>query len=369
MGKLLATVALGFFLTLASSLFAVEGQAELPKGIKDLEVGALWYLSYQSGQTAGTDLNRFTGKRGYIHIKKKMADWLETRITPDLTQDDTGDWKVRLKYIYAHFKMKSAGFICKPSIEFGLAHMPWLDFEEHVNFYRLQDTMFAERNDNFNSADFGVMFTALLGGEMPEDYKKKVNKYYPGRYGSFQVGIFNGGGYHAKEKNENKVVEGRLTVRPVPEAMPGLQISYFGIFGKGNVAETDDLEAPDWRLNLGMLSYEHEYVTLAAQYLVSRGNQSGKRVDADGEPLDHNGFSVFGEFKLHEYKSSIIGRFDRYDPNKGASNDKQDRVIIGYAYHLPMHSMVLVDFERLSFEDDSIDNDWRFQTTVQIQYP
>jgi opacity protein-like surface antigen len=369
MKKLFATIALGLYLALAATLPAAEGEVELPKGIKDLEVGGLWYLSYQNGQKGGTDFNQFTGKRGYIHIKKKLADWLETRITPDITQDDTGDWKVRLKYIYAHFKMQSAGFITKPSIEFGLAHMPWLDFEEHVNFYRLQDTMFAERNDNFNSADFGAMFGALLGGEMSADYQKKVNKYYPGRYGSFQVGVYNGGGYHAKEKNENKTVEGRLTVRPAPDVIPGLQFSYFGIFGKGNVAETDDVTAPDWRLNLGMLSYEHEYVTLAAQYLVSTGNQSGKSADQEGDALDQNGFSVFGEFKLHEYKSSIIGRFDRYDPNKGVDNDKNDRLIFGYAYHLPMHSMVLVDFERLSFEDDAKDSDWRFQTTVQIEYP
>jgi hypothetical protein len=44
-------------------------------------------------------------------------------------------------------------------------------------------------------------------------------------------------------------------------------------------------------------------------------------------------------------------------------------MIVGYAYHLPSHSMVLFDFERLSYANDALEADWRFQTTVQIHYP
>lgn len=117
--------------------------------------------------------------------------------------------------------------------------MPWLDYEEHVNWYRCQDTIFIERNSTFNSADFGLTFVSLLGGEMSEEYQRKVNNKYPSRYGSMAFGVYNGGGYHASEKNENKVLEGRLTVRvrPLPDIIPGFQLSYFGITGKGNKEE------------------------------------------------------------------------------------------------------------------------------------
>jgi len=77
---------------------------------------------------------------------------------------------------------------------------------------------------------------------------------YPGRYGSFSLGIYNGGGYHAKEKNQNKVLEGRLTLRPLPAALPGLQLSYFGLVGKGNQAAE-----PHWNAHLGMVSYEDDH--------------------------------------------------------------------------------------------------------------
>ena len=358
----------GALLLQATPLIAAE-DSDVPKGVKDLEVGALWYISYQNGETDST-YNEFKIKRGYISIKKTLAPWLEARITPDVHLDDSGDMKVRLKYAYAKFDIPAKGAVYKPWLEFGQAHMPWLDFEEHVNYYRLQDTMFAERNENFNSADFGITFGALLGGEMGEDYQKQVNKKYPGRYGSFAAGVYNGGGYHAKEQNENKALEGRLTVRPVPEVIPGFQVSYFGVYGEGNVGHGSGPDSSDWRFNLGMVSYEHQYVTLTGTYIVATGNQKVSFVNpATREACDHGGYSLFGEIKLPEWKSSIIGRWDHYDPDSDIDDNGNDRMIMGYAYHLPMGSMFLVDVERVGYEDDAKDDEWRLQTTVQIQYP
>lgn len=366
-----ATAAVLFLVTTATQAWA---GSDLPKGVRDLEVGALWYLSYQNGESASVDYNDFKMKRGYINVTKRMTPWLEARITPDVHQDEAGDMKVRLKYAYAKFLPSSRGAVFKPWLEFGQVHTPWLDFEEHVNYYRLQDTMFSERNGNFNSADFGVTFGALLGGEMGEEYQRSVNSKYPGRYGSFAVGVYNGGGYHAAEMNENKALEGRLTIRPSPDVVPGLQVSYFGIYGDENLPE-DTAVKRDWRFNLGMVSYEHERVTLTGTYAAATGKQGGNFViDAEGrrtpvDAVESEGFSFFGELKMPEHKSSVIARWDHYEPNSDLTDNENDRMIVGYAYHLPMGSMVLVDFERLSYEDDAADDDWRFQTTVQVHYP
>ena len=86
-----AMVIAGVILAQAGPATAGEEKSELPKGIKDLQIGALWYLTYQNGESDGEDYNKFTIRRGYINIKKKMAPWLDTRITPDVTQDDSGD--------------------------------------------------------------------------------------------------------------------------------------------------------------------------------------------------------------------------------------------------------------------------------------
>jgi len=171
------------------------------------------------------------------------------------------------------------------------------------------------------------------------------------------------------EKNKNKALEGRLTLRPAPDDLPGLQVSYFGIYGDGNTFSTEEMSPPDWRFNLGQVSYEHQYVTLTGTLASGTGNQTGSFVDQNGEAVDHGGYSVFGEFKIPEKKSSIIARWDHYDPDKDLENNENDRLIVGYAYHLPKHSMVLLDVEHLNFADDSRDADWRVQTTVQIHYP
>lgn len=340
------------------------------KALKGTKFGLLWYLSYMDGQgkdvggTAGDGVERskFAIKRGYFRFTKELMPWFDAHITFDTTQASIKDStlsesvQVRIKYAYGKFKLPEFAFFTKPFIEFGVVHMPWLDYEEHVNWYRCQDTMFIERNGTFNSADFGLTFVSLFGGEMSDEYQKNVNNYYAGRYGSMSLGLYNGGGYHASEKNENKVLEGRLTVRPLPDIIPGLQLSYFGITGKGN----KDTE-PDWNVNLGFASFEHQYVVLTGQYYWGKGNQKGD------DENDKDGYSVFAEVKPNK-KFSIIGRYDRFDPNTDVSDDENSRYIIGAAYHLdkPHKNMIVLDYDHVNYEASGKKDDKRIQLTLQV---
>jgi hypothetical protein len=342
------------------------------KALKGFKFGLLWYLSYQNGETGdlddGTGFSQFTIKRGYFRVTKELLPWFDAHMTFDVTTikdpEDVGDpannydgsIAVRIKYAYGKFKLPDFAFFTKPFIEVGVVHMPWLDYEEHVNFYRCQDTMFMERNGLFNSADLGVTFVSLFGGEMPQEYQNKVNSNYPGRYGSMSVGLYNGAGYHSSEKNQNKPIETRLTVRPLPDIIPGLQFSYFGIWGKGN-KDTD----PDWTVNNGMVSFEHEYVTLTGQYYTGTGNQAG------GDEFDKDGYSIFAEVKPLD-KFSIIGRYDKFDPNNDADDDENTRYIIGAAYHIDkLHkNMILLDYDTVDFEQKGKTDDKRIQLTLQV---
>jgi hypothetical protein len=341
------------------------------KALKGFKFGLLWYLSYQDGQESnGTDFSRFAIKRGYLTVQKEFMPWFSARMTTDISQvkDEAkdsnnktysnydGSIAVRIKYAYGQFNLPDVAFITKPFIEVGVVHMPWLDFEEHINFYRCQDTMFVERNNAFNSADIGVTFVSLLGGKIDEKYQSEVNKYYPGRYGSMSFGIYNGSGYHAAEKNENKVLEGRLTVRPLPDILPGLQLSYFGTTGKGN-KNTD----PDWKTNLGFASFEHQYVTLTGQYYWGKGNQKG---DDENEK---DGYSFFTEIKPMK-QISIIGRYDHFDPNTDAKEDENDRYIVGAAYHLdkPHKNMIVLDYDTVNYKQADKKDDKRVQVTLQV---
>ena len=345
--------------------------ASVVKAMKGFKFGLLWYLSYQDGQeNNGTDFSRFALKRGYLTVEKEFMPWFSARMTTDVTQvkDEAkdsggktysnydGSIGVRIKYLYGKFNIPDFAFITKPNVEFGMVHIPWLDFEEHVNYFRCQDTMFLERNSTFNSADTGLTFASLLGGTIDENYQKTVNKAYPGRYGSMSFGIYNGAGYHSSEKNENKVFEGRLTLRPLPDILPGLQFSYFGTTGKGNKS-TD----PDWNTNLGFVSFEHEYVTVTGQYYWGKGNQGGS------DEFKKKGYSAFAEIKpLKEI--SIIGRYDHFDPNKDAGSDENNRYIAGVAYMLdkPHHNMVLLDYDTVNYKQADKKDDKRVQVTLQV---
>ena len=345
--------------------------APLPNKLDGLHIGTLIYASYQDGRVyegvpnETSRENRFVIKRAYLNVKLDIAPYLQARVTPDIHQDATGDWKTRFKYVYGKFHTKRLGFIGKPYVEFGLAHMPWLDFEEHINRFRMQDTMFMERNHLFNSADLGVMFGGNFGEELPEEFRHEVNHHYAGRWGSFQVGAYNGGGYHAVEQTSNKALEGRISIRPLPDSLPGFQVTAFGLTGKGNAPSE-----PDWSLADFMLSYESPRFVVTGQYERGEGNQKGNLVDGDGNPSKHDGYSVFGELRLGEKRAwSLIGRYDHFDPDRdGGTGDVQKRWIAGVAWQFYKGNYWLLDYQNLSHDTPGIPDEHRLQLTLQLKY-
>jgi len=326
------------------------------------------YLSYQNGESSGVDYSKFTLKRGYFTLKKEVLPWFSARMTTDIFQvsdsvkvdgksnNDDGSWDVRIKYLYGQFNLSGNSFLTKPTFEFGMVPTPWIDFEQKINFYRMQDSMFTDRAGIFSSADAGLTFNALLGGTVGEDYQKTVTKEYPGRFGSVSLGVYNGGGYKAAEKNEDKTLQARVTVRPLPDVVPGLQFSYLGVSGKGNNADEYD-----WSANMGFMSFEHQYLTLTGTYYTGTGNYSGS------DENDKDGYSLFTEIKPMD-KVSFIGRYDVFDPNTSADDDGNNRYIVGVAYMLdkPHKNMILLDYESTSYELDSKPEDNRIQLTLQV---
>jgi hypothetical protein len=350
---------------------ATTADKTLPAGLKDLSVGGLVYLSYQNGNTpSGQDFSTFRIKRGYIDIRKKISANFSARITPDVYQDPNGDLNLRLKYAYGQFNWDWDGAIQKPIVEWGVVHMPWLDFEEHINPFRMQDTMFMERNGLFNSADLGVYFGGNFGRSMPDEFKKNVQSHFDGRWGSFGVGVYNGGGYHGVENNTNKAVEGRLTFRPLPDVVPGLQISGFGIKAKGNKTELPGGSAPDMEVLAAMISYESRRLVLTAQYEQGKGNQSGSAVDPDGDALPHDGYSLFADFRLDkDAKFSLLGRYDRFDTNRDdVSSDVKERYIAGIAWQFVKGNYWVLDYDRLEHTVPGLETENRIQLTLQVKY-
>ena len=357
---------------LAGAALASDASSSSPEDPRGLKFEGVYYLSYQTGSTAGVDYSSFDMRRAYLTVKKNLTPILSSRLTLDVTRDQDGDGRgdveVRVKYAYADFKLPDLAFLTKPNIEFGVVHTPWLDFEEHIDYYRLREKMFAERSGVFNSADFGATFGALLGGTMPEDYQKTVSGKYPGRYGSVALGLYNGGGYHALEENQNKVFQGRLTIRPVPDALPGLQVSALTILGEGNQPGDPD-QTPDWTALLAMASYETAWFVATADLINGAGNQKGSwtKVGDATEARPYSGWSLFGEGKLGT-AWRVIGGFDSFDPDSDADDDEYIGYYVGAGYDFGHHTMLLLDYSVKDYAQTGVDNDQRTQLTMGVNF-
>ena len=345
-------------------------QAELPSALRGLKVGTTTYIRYEyierdDGAGGTTDISRFNLKRGYIDIRKPITDYLSFRITPDVHQDDSGDWKVRIKYLHAKFTADGNEVFGKPYAEIGIAHVPSLDFEQHINLFRMQGHMFMERIGLLNSADLGLLVGANFGDELPQDFRDNVNSSYAGRWGSFQLGVFNGGGYHGNANNNTMALEGRLTLRPLPNVAPGLQFSVMGIRGKGNTAD-----APDWNGLTGMVSFESQYLNATGQYYDGAGNQKGTAIDASGNSLYQSGYSAFAELRMPEHKEySLFSRLDRFDTDvNDATSDITQRFIIGVAWQFYKGNYWVVNYDGLRHSLAGVPTEYSIEVTLQMKY-
>ncbi len=277
------------------------------------EISGKWYLLYKYDFEG--NINSFALKRGYITLKSKLNDIISVRYTQDITIDnegfDAGNVEIRMKYMYLMLRPFKNGIMKNSFTEFGLVHRPFVDFEQHINAYRSQGKMFIEKTGIVNTADFGILYSGLLGGKLSENSLKRTGKNMPGKYGSFAIGVYNGGGYHNFEENNNKTIEGRLSLRPLPELLPGIQLSYAGIYGKGNIANS-----PDFTCNLAALTYENNHIILTLQYYFGRGDYQGKYFDAYGNSAFNKGYSFFGEFLIPKTSFAVFGRYDNFVSNQ-----------------------------------------------------
>ena len=197
-----------------------------------------------------------------------------------------------------------------------------------------------------------------------------VQNHYPVVRGSFGVGVYNGGGYHAAEKNTNKALEGRLTIRPLPDIVPGLQVSAFGITAEGNQSNDPGTNVPDMSVLAAMVSYESRRLVATAQYERGEGNQSGSAVDAEGNALPHDGYSLFTEVRLDsDARFSVIGRYDWFDTNRNdPSADIKKRYIAGIAWQFYKGNYWVLDFDRLEHTVPGRETEDRVQLTLQVKY-
>ena len=273
-----------------------------------VRVGMVSYLQYAAELENRDGLNAFDVTRAYLNINAQVAPNVRFRFTPDIRRVTdgslAGSLTVRVKYGFVQFDNPTP----KGWIRFGLHQSPWLDFEEGIDRYRVQGTMFSEREGLIpGSADFGASYFTPL----------------PGGYGELHAGVYNGEGFTQTDANKYKSMQARLTVRPLPNrgAWNGLRIS--GFYNAGWYAA----DRPR-RLGIVMGTFEHTHVVATVQHLAATENPTPTTV----QDIDRTGSSAFLEVRQGVKGWAGIVRVDAYDPDQAIGANSQRRVIGGGAY-------------------------------------
>jgi len=281
-----------------------------------LKFSGVHYLGYKNSSYEEADSeSRFETRRNYFQIKAYLFDDSKSymRMTLDTHQIDSGDWSVRLKYAYLYLNE----VLPFTGVEFGQAHRPWIDYEEHQGWWmRSISKVFVEASEAShltNSADLGVNF-------------KTKTPYF-----TSEIGMYNGEGYHTEESGAGNSLEWRTTAAIFGNGdskRKPLKHSYFdaSFFGQYNMDNTKNDEETYAFYGLHSV-YNMPSFLISAQYVAS---QNDNKI-SDTSQFNGKGFSVNGTFRFGEHKEySILGRYDTWTSEKTISETEYETMSVIY---------------------------------------
>ena len=309
---------------------------------------------YMDGSTSSSTY--FETRRNYLQVKayffedpkSYMRVTLDTHQVHNSVDDDsdiyfgnTGDWEVRLKYAYLYLD----NILPYTGVEFGQAHRPWIDYEEHHGWYyrSIQKTFVEAKHgaDWTNSADLGINF-------------KTKTEYFSSELGAYNGegyhGVFDAGGYESEGNSLS--LEWRLTghllgtgEKHAHKHNAYADLSFFGQYNmaygkKGGINDiTGDAEDFKWYGVHGV--YNQAMFLIAAQYLKS--NSAAAKYEGKG-------WSVNGEFRMGEVSESMdkFGLLARYDDFTYDSYklDEKKTVITGLFYDWNKNVEFILNWEQ-----------------------
>jgi hypothetical protein len=341
----------------------------LPSALKGFKFGSTIFMEWNTKNYKDPQggSNQFNLNRAYLTLSKEINDWMGLSATADLfTSKDSGDkgngLELRLKYANMYLKfydtITQIGMIGTPSDTYDSAIWP----------FRVQGKHLIDDAGIQASADIGISNQGVLGGYMDDEYLKFASEPFAGKWGGYMVGVYNGPGYTYTESNNNKVISGVVYLRPFPTVsiLKGIQLAYVGTYGKSNekFASGDTTEYPDWKMNVGQISLQHQYFTVMAQYY------RGKGTSTSTEDKDRKGYLVEAFTRIPGLeKLRIFGRYYYYDPDIDTDNDGWKKYVAGLAYDVTREFMLFIAWERLDNEPTNGSKDYnQFQAGFQLKF-
>lgn len=313
--------------------------------IKKIEFSGTHYFGYSSiTPRKETDDNAasagFESRRNYIQMKSYFNDKDYFRVTLDARKelasgnnekiDGYNQTYIKYAYLWLENMLPNTG------AEIGIAHRPWIDYEEHnswlwrsISKAAIEDhhSSVANKPDLVNSSDFGF------------NLKTKTP------YFSSEIGFFNGEGYHADKKaamqknSTDLSFEGRLTYNLLgngdkklkPKKDTYLNISTAWLMSsnhKDNNITVGDTDEYDRTWNTLHVVYNQPEFLISAQYTINKDSYKDSAKDYKGTVM-----SVNADYRVGDY--TIIARYDDsyWEKDGKKQKDKGGNVTIaGIAY-------------------------------------
>ncbi|MDK9692727.1 MAG: hypothetical protein OEL19_00600 [Sulfurimonas sp.] len=356
------------FTTSASDRIAIENkESPVLSKAKSLEFSGTHYFGYTSADPQTTSSaadadakvtvpvgidtaayaarsSGFELRRNYVQVKGFFNDKDYWRVTMDTTKELASSKSyadVFVKYAYLYID----GVLPYTGVEFGIAHRPWIDYEEHNGwFYRSFNKVVVEEKGTATESGVDLMNSADLGA----NFKTRTD------FVSSEIGVFNGEGYHADKKaanqeNDSKMsVEWRLTGHLIGSGTKvGKQdrtkdtyahLSTFGLISHNHKDDTvaQGVAGEYDRAFYGIHAvYNQPLFLVAAQYIDAEDKARNTAI-TDGKEYDV--VSINAEIRpMTDW--TIIGRYDDYKIDKvanttGVKTVSADgtKVIAGLAY-------------------------------------
>jgi len=317
---------------------------------KTLEFSGTHYFGLTSISPERTDSTSVDNSRGfelrrnYVQVKAFFNDKDYFRVTMDTTKELTSTTSYANMYAkYAYLWLDSV--LPYTGVEIGIAHRPWIDYEEH-NAWRYRSINKVALEQKTNATDNGpdLINSADLGFNL----KTKTDIF------SSEIGIFNGEGYHAdkaaanQENSTDLSLEWRLTGHILGSGKEVgkndvtkdtyANLSTYGIISKNHkdaaVLEDDSAEYDRSIYGIHAVYNQPEFL-LAAQYYVAEDKAQNAAVGAGKE---YKGWSINAEVRpIQDW--TVLARYDVSDidavaTGTGVKTKSQDmkQTLLGVAY-------------------------------------
>ncbi|MBI4436669.1 MAG: hypothetical protein HY590_04580 [Candidatus Omnitrophica bacterium] len=170
-------------------------------------------------------------------------------------------------------------------------------------------------------------------------------------YLDYNVGVFNGSGQNQADANDQKDVAGRVVVRPLKdwELFKGFEVG-----ASGYHRPTHGTTLAKKRLGYEA-RYEYKDFSLKGEYMTGQGTAA--HTDAENRTLANGYYGQIGYYFLPKLQGVL--KYEGYDPNEEASDDKVEETTVGLNYFIDKYyAKVQLNYIHKNEEtEDEVSND------------